>query len=77
MMVIPAYLYHDEQMHDIVIIGELLAIAAQIADHVPLDVAALLHDEEAAAIQERAQWVTEHRVFPVDNSGRRYPWPLV
>lgn len=57
--------------------GELLTIAAQIADHVPLDVAALLHDEEAAAIQERAQWVTEHRVFPVDNSGRRYPWPLV
>lgn len=28
MMVIPAYLYHDEEMHDIVIIGELLAIAA-------------------------------------------------
>jgi len=30
MMVIPAYLYHDEQMHRIVIIGELLAIAAII-----------------------------------------------
>jgi Ni/Fe-hydrogenase subunit HybB-like protein len=30
MMVIPAYLYHDEEMHDIVIIGELLAIAALI-----------------------------------------------
>jgi len=28
MMVIPAYLYHDEEMHDIVIIGELLAIAS-------------------------------------------------
>lgn len=28
MMVIPAYLYHDDDMHDIVIIGELLAIAA-------------------------------------------------
>ncbi|MFO0867245.1 MAG: NrfD/PsrC family molybdoenzyme membrane anchor subunit, partial [Gemmataceae bacterium] len=28
MMVIPAYLYHDREMHDIVIIGELLAIAA-------------------------------------------------
>ena len=28
MMVIPAYVYHDEEMHDIVIIGELLAIAA-------------------------------------------------
>ena len=28
MMVIPAYLYHDRRMHDVVIIGELLAIAA-------------------------------------------------
>ncbi|EMB15782.1 sulfate reduction electron transfer complex DsrMKJOP subunit DsrP [Rhodopirellula europaea] len=28
MMVIPAYLYHDRKMHDVVIIGELLAIAA-------------------------------------------------
>ena len=30
MMVIPAYLYHDEEMHDITLIGELLAIAALI-----------------------------------------------
>ena len=30
MMVIPAYLYHDEEMHDVVIIGELLAVAAII-----------------------------------------------
>ncbi|MBS2018897.1 MAG: polysulfide reductase NrfD [Deltaproteobacteria bacterium] len=30
MMVIPAYLYDDEDMHDVVIIGELLAIAAII-----------------------------------------------
>lgn len=28
MMVIPAYLYHDRRMHDVVILGELLAIAA-------------------------------------------------
>lgn len=28
MMVIPAYLYHDRKMHDVVIIGELLAVAA-------------------------------------------------
>lgn len=28
MMVIPAYIYHDHDMHDTVIIGELLAIAA-------------------------------------------------
>jgi molybdopterin-containing oxidoreductase family membrane subunit len=30
MMVIPAYLYHDRDMHDVVIIGEILAIAAII-----------------------------------------------
>ncbi len=28
MMVIPSYLYHDDEMHDVVIVGELLAIAA-------------------------------------------------
>jgi molybdopterin-containing oxidoreductase family membrane subunit len=30
MMVIPAYLYHDREMHDVVIIGEILAVAAII-----------------------------------------------
>ncbi|HQR42456.1 MAG TPA: polysulfide reductase NrfD, partial [Gemmatales bacterium] len=30
MMVIPAYLYHDESMHDVVIVGEIVAIAAII-----------------------------------------------
>lgn len=30
MMVIPAYLYHDEEMHELVIIGEILAVAAII-----------------------------------------------
>ena len=28
MMVIPAYLYHDKKMHDVVIVGEILAISA-------------------------------------------------
>lgn len=28
MMVIPAYVYHDKEMHDVVILGEILAIAA-------------------------------------------------
>ncbi len=31
MMVIPAYLYHDHDMHDVVLLGELLAIAAIVA----------------------------------------------
>lgn len=30
MMVIPAYLYHDHDMHDVVIVGEIVAIAAII-----------------------------------------------
>ncbi len=31
MMVIPAYLYHDKEMHDVVIVGEILAISAVLA----------------------------------------------
>ena len=31
MMVIPAYLYHDKAMHDVVIVGEILAISAIVA----------------------------------------------
>ena len=57
--------------------GELLTLAAQVADRVPLDVAALLNDEEAEALRERAEWVVQQGEFPVDTSGRRYPWPLV
>jgi Ni/Fe-hydrogenase subunit HybB-like protein len=30
MMVVPAYLYRDDDMHDVVILGELLAIAALV-----------------------------------------------
>ena len=43
----------------------------------PLDVAALLSDDEVTAHGERAAWLLEHRRLPVDPSGRRYPWPLV
>ncbi len=57
--------------------GELLTLAAQVADRVPLDVAALLDDEEVEALRERAEWIVQQAAFPVDNSGRRYPWPLV
>ena len=44
---------------------------------VPLALAALLVDEEVEAVQERASWVVANPQFPVDGSGRRYPWPLV
>ncbi len=56
---------------------DLVEHAARLADQVPLQVAALLADDEVEALRERAAWVAEHRVLPVDHSGRRYPWPLV
>jgi uncharacterized repeat protein (TIGR03843 family) len=55
----------------------LLAGVRRIARRVPLGIAALLSDDEVAAVRERAQWVVDHPVLPVDTSGRRYPWPLV
>jgi uncharacterized repeat protein (TIGR03843 family) len=55
----------------------LVDVIAPIAAAVPLSIAALLADDEVAAVQERAAWVVEHPRFPVDTSGRRYPWPLV
>ena len=44
---------------------------------VPLGVATLLEDDEVEAISERARHVLRRPVFPVDTTGRRYPWPLV
>ena len=62
--------------------GETLPDAAiaplqQLAERVPLGIAALLDDDEVSAIQERAGWLLRHGEFPIDESGRRYPWPLV
>jgi uncharacterized repeat protein (TIGR03843 family) len=56
---------------------ELLPAIARIADSVPLDIAALLSDDEVEALQRRASHVLMNPVFPRDPTGRRYPWPLV
>ena len=55
----------------------LVDAARRIADRVPLEVATLLADDEVTAMQRRAEWVIENPVFPIDQSGRRYPWPMV
>lgn len=57
--------------------SELLAAVESVVSAVPLDVAALLSDDEVEAMIGRAEWLLEHRVFPADPTGRRYPWPLV
>jgi uncharacterized repeat protein (TIGR03843 family) len=59
------------------ITDEILRAVAPLAECVPLQIATLLNDDEVAAISERAQWLVDHAVLPVDQSGRRYPWPLV
>lgn len=55
----------------------LVEAARRISLTPPSTVAALLSTEEVDAMQERAAWIVEHPVLPVDTSGRRYPWPLV
>ena len=57
--------------------GSLLGAVRRLAGSVPLDIAALLDDDEVAALRERAAEVAELAVFPADPTGRRYPWPLV
>ncbi len=62
--------------------GEEISAAAlqaieRVATTLPLDVSSLLEDDEITAFGERAAWLLEHQRFPVDESGRRYPWPLV
>ena len=56
--------------------ASILDAVARVAD-LPPDVASLLDGEETAAYAKRVQWLLEHGRFPVDPSGRRYPWPLV
>jgi hypothetical protein len=55
----------------------LVDVLRRLVDAVPLDVAALLADDEVVAISERAAWLVDNPVLPVDRTGRRYPWPLV
>ena len=49
----------------------------QLINRVPLSVSALLSDTEVQAISDRAEWLLQQGEFPIDESGRRYPWPLV
>ncbi len=64
--------FADEPIEDV-----LLDPVAPLCGRVPLDIAALLDDDEVEAIQGRAAWLVKERRFPVDDTGRRYPWPLV
>lgn len=55
----------------------LLEQIESLTQTVPLEVATLLSEQEVVAITERAKWLLDGARFPVDPSGRHYPWPLV
>ncbi len=55
----------------------LVAACCALVEAVPADIAELLDDVEVTAMQRRAAWLAEHRTLPADDSGHRYPWPLV
>ncbi len=50
---------------------------ARIAESPPLDLAALLADDEVEAMQRRCADLVESEILPSDETGQRYPWPLV
>lgn len=56
---------------------ELRARVRAVAERPPLAVTALLDDDEVASMVERAELLADSGIFPVDDSGRRYPWPMV
>ena len=56
---------------------EQLAAVTALAEAVPPEVAELISPLEVAALQRRATWLAEHGVLPGDETGGRYPWPLV
>ncbi|MEX2628192.1 MAG: SCO1664 family protein [Ilumatobacteraceae bacterium] len=56
---------------------ELLAPVRSLAESVPLDLAAMLADDEVEALQHRAATLATLAELPIDETGARYPWPLV
>jgi len=56
---------------------DLVEDVAGVAREVPPGLRALLDADEIDAVKKRAKAVVARPVFPVDTSGRRYPWPMV
>lgn len=59
------------------IADDLLDAVAPLASAVPDDVAELLSEAETDALRARVRRLLRTRDFPVDHTGRRFPWPLV
>ncbi len=59
------------------IADDLLERVAAFVERIPVDIAALLDEDEIVAMQHRATMLVTERVLPDDEHGHRYPWPLV
>lgn len=59
------------------IADEVLDRVAPLVERIPVDIAALLDDDEIEAMQQRATALVTERRLPDDESGHRYPWPLI
>jgi hypothetical protein len=57
--------------------ASLLDDLTRVIDELTLTLSPALDEEEIEALLERAVTVAERGRFPVDTTGRRYPWPLV
>jgi uncharacterized repeat protein (TIGR03843 family) len=57
---------------------ELLERIAPMVERIPVEIEALLDDDEIAAMQRRAARLVTERVLPREDGSRHsYPWPLV
>jgi uncharacterized repeat protein (TIGR03843 family) len=56
---------------------EVEPVERLVTDGLPDEVAVLLDPFERDALLARARAIVAERRFPIDGTGRRYPWPLV
>lgn len=52
-------------------------VEALLQASLPAELACWLDEEEGEALCRRARAVVSTRRFPIDGTGRRYPWPIV
>jgi len=48
-----------------------------IEEGLPASMTTLLDEGEREAVLDRASFILNHKVFPIDSSRHRYPWPLI
>jgi len=62
---------------DVMRSDEVEPVARLVETGLPVEVSVLLDPFERDAVMARARAVVAEARFPVDGTGRRYPWPLV